>query len=229
MAVVISLGGSLINGSGSVDRAFLNQFKELALKSGESLGIVTGGGKTAREYASAAREFCGNNFVADEVAVAATRLNAHLMLALFRGVAHPKVFKDFDKAAAALEGHKIVVMGGIQPGQSTNAVGILAAESIRADLFVNATDVDGVYSSDPKKNPKAKRIDVIKTDELLTLTLKGKFEAGGYALFDPVAIRIVERSRICTRIIDGRKLENIEKAIRGEAVGTFLEPAEGKT
>ena len=60
-----------------------------------------------------------------------------------------------------------MVMGGLQPGQSTNAVGALVAEAIGADLFINATDVDGVYTSDPKKDPEARKLDIVDTDKLV--------------------------------------------------------------
>jgi uridylate kinase len=82
-----------------------------------------------------------------------------------------------------------------------------------------------VYTSDPKKDPQAKKLDIIKTDQFLTTILVERLEAGGYALFDPIAIKIVERSGITTRIIDGRKPMNIERAVKGELVGTLIKPA----
>ncbi|MCX6768429.1 MAG: UMP kinase [Candidatus Micrarchaeota archaeon] len=217
MAVVISLGGSLINGAGTVDRAFLKEFKSIVLKSGESLGIVTGGGKTAREYASAAREFCGNNFVADEVAVAATRLNAQLMLALFRDIAHPRVFLDFGKAAAALDGHKIVVMGGTIPGITTDTDSVLLAEAVGTRRLVNLSNVDGIYDSDPKTNPNAKKFEKMSHAELLEMAQKNDQRAPGTNfVFDMVACKLAKRSNIELHFVGGKNIKDLEKAIKGK-------------
>lgn len=217
MAVVISLGGSLINGTGSVDREFLREFKDLALKSGEKLAIVTGGGKIARDYASAAMEFCGNNFVADEVAVAGTRLNAQLMLALFRDVAHPKVFRDFDKAAAALEGHKIVVMGGTIPGITTDTDSVLLAEAIGAKRLVNLSNVEGIYDSDPKTNPNAKKFEKMSHAELLAMAQKSDQRAPGTNfVFDMVACKLAKRSNIELHFVGGKNIKDLGNAIKGK-------------
>jgi len=114
------------------------------------------------------------------------------------------------------------VLGGLQPGQSTNAVAAATAEAINADLLINATNVDGVYTDDPQKNPNAKKINQIKVDELLKMMIGFELSAGGYELFDPVAVKIVKRSKIPTWIIDGRDVNNIEKVLRGEKVGTKI-------
>ncbi|MFA5412224.1 MAG: UMP kinase [Candidatus Micrarchaeia archaeon] len=224
MAVVISLGGSLINGTGSIDHAFLKEFKDMVMKSGEELGIVTGGGKVAREYASAAREFCGNNFVADEAAVAATRLNAQLMLALFRDVAHPKVFRDFGKAAAALGGHKIVVMGGTIPGITTDTDSVLLAEAIGAKRLVNLSNVDGIYDSDPKGNPSAKKFDKMTHAQLLEMAQKYDQRAPGTNfVFDMVACKLAKRSGIELHFVGGKNVKDLEKAVKGKRhAGTIV-------
>jgi uridylate kinase len=55
--------------------------------------------------------------------------------------------------------------------------------------------------------------------------LAGKLSAGSYELFDPVAIKLVERSKIQSWIIDGRKPENIIRVINGDTVGTLIQPS----
>jgi uridylate kinase len=98
----------------------------------------------------------------------------------------------------------------------------MIAESIFADMLINATNVEGVYTSDPDKDPSSKKLDEISTRELLKILGGGKMVAGSYELFDLTAIKIVERSRITTRIINGKVSGNIEKAVRGEAIGTLV-------
>jgi uridylate kinase len=98
----------------------------------------------------------------------------------------------------------------------------MSAEAVEADLFINATDVDGVYTEDPKKVTEAKKLDVIELDELLKISLEGELKAGSYKLFDLLAVKIVQRSGIKTVIIDGRAPENIERVINGEKIGTMV-------
>lgn len=217
MAVVISLGGSLINGSGSIDRAFLKEFKDIVLKSGEEMGIVTGGGKVAREYASAAREFCGNNFVADEVAVAGTRLNAALVASLLRGTAHPRVFRDFTKAAAALGKYKVVVMGGTIPGITTDTDSVLLAEAIGAKRVINLSNVEGVYDSDPKTNPNAKKFEKMTHAQLVEMAQKSDQRMPGTNfVFDVVACKLAARGGMELHFVGGKNIKELANAIKGK-------------
>ncbi len=113
-------------------------------------------------------------------------------------------------------------MGGLQPGHSTNAVAAIAAETVKAEIFVNATDVDGVYTSDPTKDPTAKRLEEVTVAELTKILSGGAVRAGTYDLMDPVALKVIERSRIPTTIVDGRTPINVLKAIRREKIGTRI-------
>ena len=70
----------------------------------------------------------------------------------------------------------------------------------------------------------AKKLNVISTNQLLKIVLAGKFSAGSYELFDPIAIKIVERAKIPSWIIDGRKPENIMRVIKGDVLGTLIKP-----
>jgi len=223
MKVVIKIGGHIFDSI--TDSQGIEAYSKLLRKlrsEGHRIVAIMGGGEEARRYIKAAKGLGGSDFACDLLGIDVCRLNARLLIISLGEDAYPEPPRTVEDLRKAIDGGKIVVVGGFQPGQSTNAVAALAAEAVGADLFVNATDVDGVYTSDPKKNPKAKKLDVVTTDKLLTLALKGKLEAGGYALFDPVAIRMVERSRIPTRIVDGRRLTNIELAVKGENVGTLV-------
>jgi len=117
-------------------------------------------------------------------------------------------------------------MGGVQPGQSTNAAAAMAAEAMHADL-VNATDVDGVYTADPRKDPTARKLDVVTPEELMRILAAEGTKAGEYALMDPVAIQVIRRSKIPVTIVDGRDPMNIDKALHGKRIGTKVVPAEG--
>ena len=115
----------------------------------------------------------------------------------------------------------IVVTGGLHPGQSTNGTAALIAEKIKADEFLNATDVDGIYDSDPNKNKKAKKFKRIDLKKLRSLLVREDSVAGGYDLMDLVALKVIERSKIKTRVLKA-DLKEIEKAIKGNSVGTEI-------
>lgn len=229
LKVVIKIGGHIL--VPQLDSKMVKEYAALLKKLNirhHKIVVVVGGGEEARRYIRAAKKVGGSEFICDVLGIEVSRLNARLLIAALGEKAYPEPPKDLEDLRKAFENNKVIVMGGIQPGQSTNAVGILAAEAIGADLFINATDVDGVYTSDPKTDPNAEKLEVVNTNELLEITSRNKLEAGGYALFDLVAIKIVERSGISTRILNGRETENIERAMREETVGTLVKPTIGK-
>ena len=115
----------------------------------------------------------------------------------------------------------IVVAGGLPPGQSTNGTAALIAEKIDAEQFLNATDVSGIYDSDPNENKKAKLFKTIEMKNLKKLLIHEDSVAGGYDLMDIVALKIIERSKIKTRVIRS-DIKTLEKAIKGMAVGTEI-------
>ena len=121
----------------------------------------------------------------------------------------------------AVDSGLIVVTGGLHPGQSTNGTAALIAEKIKAEEFLNATDVDGIYDSDPNKNKKAKKFARIDIKDLRNLLVREDSMAGGYDLMDIVALKVIERSKIQTRIIDA-EIKTIEKALNGKHVGTEI-------
>ena len=111
--------------------------------------------------------------------------------------------------------------GGLHPGQSTNGTAALIAEKINAIQFLNATDVSGIYDSDPNKNSKAKLFKTIEMKSLKKLLIHEDSVAGGYDLMDIVALKIIERSKIKTRVIKS-DIKTLEKAIKGGTVGTEI-------
>ncbi len=98
----------------------------------------------------------------------------------------------------------------------------LAAEITRADFLVNATDVAGVYSADPKKDPRAKLLRSVSVDRLLSWAMAGDVYAGKYELLDPVALKIMQRARIPTRFVSLEDPSNITSALRGRDIGTLV-------
>jgi len=223
MRIVVKLGGHAFPLKLDVEKIsdYANVFKKVRRRV-QGLIVVVGGGGLARLYIKVARELGANETLCDLMGIKSTQLNARLLIAGLQEDVYPIVPNNVQEVDTAFESGKIVVLGGLRPGQSTNAVVAVSAESINADLLINATDVDGVYTADPEKDPNAKKLDEIGAEEFLKKVLSKELWAGSYELFDPVAIKIVKRSRIPTRIISGRKVGNIERVIKGEKLGTLI-------
>ena len=183
--------------------------------------IVAGGGKIARYFISHARSSGADESTLDELGIEISRLNAKLLIYALKDKAYPHPPTTLAEVKNAVESGLIVVAGGLHPGQSTNVTAALIAEKIKAEEFLNATDVDGIYDSDPNKNKKAKKFARIDIKDLRNLLVREDSMAGGYDLMDIVALKVIERSKIQTRIIDA-EIKTIEKALNGKHVGTEI-------
>ena len=183
--------------------------------------IIAGGGKIARHYINHARSSGMDESTLDELGIEISRLNAKLLIYALKGKAYPHPPTTLKESQQAVESGLIVVAGGLHPGQSTNGTAALIAEKINADQFINATDVDGIYDYDPNKNKKAKLFKQIEIKNLKKMLIHEDSVAGGYDLMDIVALKIIERSKIKTRVIRS-DIKNLEKAIKGQITGTEI-------
>jgi uridylate kinase len=183
--------------------------------------IVAGGGKIARHYISAAREFGADEATLDSVGIEVSRLNAKLLISALGEASFPSVPKDLEEVYSAVSSGKIVATGGLHPGQSTNATAALIAEKIRATQFINATDVDGIYDSDPNKNKSAKMFKEISVKECIRMLGTENSAAGAYDLMDLVALKVIERSKLATVVLRS-DVATIKRAIDGKASGTQI-------
>ncbi len=201
---------------------FIDLFSELRRK-GMSFVLVAGGGKTARRYIAAAREMGADESTLDETGIAVTRLNATLLIVGFKGLAYSSVPTSLSEIAEAFDKKGLVITGGLHPGQSTNATACLIAERIRADLFLNATSVAGVYTKDPNLHKNARMLKTVTVPQLRDMLSTSFMGAGTYDLMDLVALKIIERSHIPSRIILSSP-PTIKQALEGSETGTLLLP-----
>lgn len=223
MKVVISMGGSIL-ASPSPNIELIRAFADMLVSlkdEGHNIKVVVGGGKLARDYISAAGELGADWKSSDRIGIAGTRMNAMLLCSALSGHANEEIPQDTE---IDCESDKILVMGGVKPGQTTDAVAAELAVRCNADLFLVGTNVDGVYGGDPRKDPNARKINSMNTSELLEIV--GEAHSPGMkAVIDPVAAVKIHESGIKTIVVDGRNLENIENAIRGkEHGGTDIVP-----
>ncbi|UNQ72611.1 UMP kinase [Infirmifilum sp. NZ] len=221
---VIKLGGSLLfdeTGRLKADylKAFLRVLSEVDTGDSKKI-VVVGGGATARRYITVAREVCSNESALDQLGIIASRLNASLLFTMYYGKP-PLVPSSLEELMKLYYSDlPVIFTGGLQPGQSTTTVSALVAEATRSRLII-ATDVDGVFTADPKKDPSAKLLEEVDVDWLIEMFANPQ-KAGEYRLFDLLTLQIIKRSRIETRVLNGYPPENIKRALEGQRVGTLI-------
>jgi uridylate kinase len=221
--VLLKISGKIINPENAelIGRYALVVSK--LVDEGYRVAVVVGGGPYARSYIKCARALGLSNAQADMVGIEVSRVNALLLAYALGERAYVPIPRNIEEVEEAWSTRKVVVVGGLQPGQSTAAVAAIVAETLGIKRILYATDVEGVYDRDPRKFSNVKKLDSITVDELAKV-LSQKFEAGGYELLDPLAMQVVKRSCIEVIVFNGYNIENVMKAARGEAVGTLIVP-----
>jgi uridylate kinase len=222
-SIVLSLGGSVL--LPEIDKPFLNPYVQVLSKLSEKfrLFVVVGGGGTARRYIALAKNIGADDAFSDELGIQVTRLNAMLLMGALGTKAYPDISKDYIQALCAAETGKIVVMGGVIPGQTTDAVAAVLSERVKASLFVNLTAIDGIYSADPRIYPSARKFEFMTPSDLLKIIVSQQAIAGVNTVMDILAVKIIERSRIPLFVMDGRKPELLFNALeKGEYIGTVV-------
>ena len=215
--VIISLGGSLIVPKGGIDAAFLRRFRIFIAKrvaKGERFVLICGGGSTARSYQKAARAVGPlSREDVDWIGIHSTRLNAHLLRTIFRKMAHATVVKN--PLAPPSFREPVLIAAGWKPGWSTDYCATLLASSRGATTVLNLSDIDHVYSADPRKDPKAKPLEYIGWKAFRRM-VGNRWDPGANVPFDPVAAKMAERIGLEVKMIEGRSLSEIGKALDGK-------------
>ncbi|HZA61347.1 MAG TPA: UMP kinase, partial [Nitrososphaeraceae archaeon] len=185
--VVIKLSGSIF--SQDTDYAKIRKYAEMLSDISNRVQpiVIAGGGKVARHYINLARNLGSDEANLDIIGIDVSRLNAKLLITALGDQAYSQVPKNLEEVAIAVDSSKIVIAGGLHPGQSTNATSALIAETSKASSFVNATDVDGIYDSDPNTNTKARLFKEITVNECMEILRVESAMAGTYDLMDIIA------------------------------------------
>ena len=224
MRIVIRIGGSVV--ASPVNTELMSKYADIiqtVKQQGHEVVVVLGGGALAREFISVARNLHLDMTAQDEIAISCSRLFAQLFLKKLGEAACNKVAVTLDEAVQCLGEGKIVVMGGLKPGITTDAVATLVAESVDAELLVKGTDQNGVYDKDPRKHPDAVKLDRLSLEELAAVFEHSEHKAGIHQIIDPEAIKVLKRKRLKLIVVNGFKPENILAAIKGDNVGTIIQ------
>jgi uridylate kinase len=223
MRLVIRVGGSVV--ASPFNPKLINDYVELLLnlkQQGHAVAAIIGGGSLSRELIKTARAIGLSEPAQDEVAISVSRVTAQLFVLRLGTHGTLTVPTTIEDAAKSFKKGKIVVMGGLKPGMTTDSVAAMLAEHVNADLLVKASNVDGVYTKDPKKHKDAEKLERLSFNDLRGLFEKEKHEAGIHQVIDPEAVRILQKNKIKTIVVDGFKPENVLLAVKGEKVGTLI-------
>lgn len=196
-----------------------------AYKTGCQLAIVIGGGNIWRGVRDGGGVIDRVN--SDSMGMLATVINAIALQSALEEVGVPtrvqtsiNIYQLAEafvrrKALRHLEKGRIVIFAGGtgNPYFTTDSAAALRASEINADVLLKATQVDGVYDSDPKKNPKAKRIK--------TITFKSAIEQG-LQFMDTAALALCMENQVPIQVFNLHKKGNIKRAVTGEDVGTLI-------
>jgi uridylate kinase len=219
MVTVISLGGSIVAPDG-VDEAFLKEFVVLIREFLESdkdrkFIFVTGGGGPARAWQNAYRNVASELIPdeADWIGVMATRLNAQLVKAIFGPYCKEPVVTNPTEANAFTG--RVLVAAGWKPGFSSDYDATLLAEKFGAKTVINLSNIEKVYTDDPRKNPDAKPIDAISWADFRSI-VGDEWTPGKNVPFDPVASRHAAETGLTVICAAGKNLPNLKKLLSGE-------------
>jgi uridylate kinase len=223
MRIVVRIGGSVV--ASPINTELMGEYADIiktVRQQGHEVAVVVGGGALAREFIGIAKNLGLDMTAQDEIAISCSRLFAQLFLKKLGDAACSKVAITLDDAAQCLGEGKVVVMGGLKPGITTDTVAALVAERVNAELLVKGTDQDGVYDKDPRKHPDAVKLDRLSIEDLAKVFEESVHKAGIHQIIDPEAIKVLKRKRLKLVVVNGFKPENLLAAIKGENVGTVI-------
>jgi uridylate kinase len=228
--ILLKLSGEALMGDADygiqpeVISRFAQEIAELSA-AGVELGIVIGGGNIFRGAGLAASGM--DRVSGDHMGMLATVMNALALqdaieqhgrfCRVMSAIRINEVCEDYlrRRAIRHLEKGRVVIFaaGTGNPFFTTDSAASLRAVEIGADLMLKATQVDGVYSADPKTNPDATRYTELTYDEVINKRL---------AVMDTTAVVMCQEQKMPLRIFDVHELGNLTKIVYGEEIGTLV-------
>ncbi len=228
--ILLKLSGEALAGDKGygIDPAIVQsiskQVKEIH-EMGVSVAIVIGGGNIFRGVSDAAKGM--DRSTADYMGMLATVINSlslqdaleknGLQVRVQSAITMPQVAEPFlyRKAIRHLEKNRIVIFAGGtgNPYFTTDTAAALRASEIKADILLKATNVDGVYTADPKKDPTATKFDTLSYIEALNMGLK---------VMDSTALSLCMENNLPIIVFKLNEAGNIRKIIEGANIGTLV-------
>ena len=228
--ILLKLSGEALLGEKTfgIDRTFTDylavEIKAVAAL-GVQVGVVVGGGNIFRGVSDAAAGM--DRVSADHMGMLATIINAlALQDALERAGVQTRVLSAIEmrevaepfirrRAIRHMEKKRVVIFAGGtgNPYFSTDTAAALRAMEIKAEVVFKGTKVDGIYDSDPLKNPKAKKFDRLTYLDVLKKDLK---------VMDATAISLCKDNKLPIIVYDLKAAGTLRRIVQGEKVGTMV-------
>lgn len=228
--VLLKLSGEALQGDlgygvdPQIARSIAEQMKEV-YEMGVDLAVVIGGGNFFRGLQGA--EAGMERSTADYIGMLATIMNSLVLQEALEKIGVPtRVQSAIDvnklaepylrrKAMRHMEKRRVVIFaaGTGNPYFTTDTAAVLRAVEVDAAVILKATKVDGIYTSDPKKDKTAKRFEKIPYIDVLKKRLR---------VMDATAVSLCMENDLPIIVFDLTKYGNIRKVICGEKIGTFV-------
>lgn len=228
---VLSVGGSIIVPD-APDSDFLSKFVSMCTKwldedKSRRLILICGGGAPARVYQNGYKDVCqklGKDFdanSADWIGIMATRINAQLVKSCFGDYCKNPVVYNPTEENLAFDG-QVLVASGWKPGFSTDTDAVYLGEKFGAKTVVNLSNIEKVYTDDPRKNPDAKPLDTISWADFRKM-VGDEWTPGKNCPFDPIASKKASELKLKVICAGGKNIENIKAILNDkEFVGTTI-------
>jgi uridylate kinase len=194
-------------------------------QAGVDVCIVVGGGNIFRGAKEASKGM--NRTVADQVGMLATLMNALCLqnalenndveVRVLSGLSVPQACENYmyRKALRHLEKRRVIIFAGGtgNPYFTTDTGAVLRASEMQCDVVLKATQVDGVYSADPKINPKAERYDEITYDEVIQNQLN---------VMDLTAVALAKENNIPILVFSQHTENSLVDIVQGKGLFTII-------
>lgn len=223
---IISLGGSIIVPD-KIDVAYLKKFREMILSyKDKNFVIICGGGGTNRVYNDAAHKLSTEpkDVDLDWIGIRSLQLNAELVRTMFGDGAHNKVIENA-LDLKTLPKKKIIIGSADKPGRSSDYDAIVWAQRLKANTVINLSNVDRVFTADPRKVKTAEPLAEVTWKNYLKI-VGTKWSPRLSTPFDPIAAQLAKKMGLTAYVMNGHKLSQVKKVIEGDSTqaGTVLHP-----
>ena len=228
--ILLKLSGESLAGTGNhgiSDTVLIEYAKQViaVMNKGCEVAIVIGGGNIFRGLSGSESGF--DRLKGDQMGMLATVINSLAFeSAVSRLGARARVFTSIrmepvgelynrDRVVEALKNKTVCILSGGtgNPFFTTDTAAALRAVEIGADVLLKGTRVDGVYTSDPEKDPEARKFDKISFEEVITRRLK---------VMDSTAFTMCRDNDMPLVVFDMNKPGNLAKIIEGDPIGTIV-------
>jgi uridylate kinase len=228
--ILLKLSGESLMGDQNygIDENRLNDYAEQIAElanMGVQIGIVIGGGNIFRGLSGTSKGF--DRVKGDQMGMLATVINSlALSSALKSKGISARVFTAIrmepvgeyyakEKAISSIEKGEVAIIsaGTGNPYFTTDTASALRAIEIEAEIMFKGTRVDGVYTADPEKDPKAEKFEKISFDEIFSRNLR---------IMDLTATTLCKENNLPVMVFNMDKKGNLGKVITGENIGTIV-------